>query len=100
MKTERYELRMSEKEKEIIRNKAKNAKKNMSRYMIDCAINGKTVDYSHLSKLVVAVNKIGNNINQAVRVMQTYYGFDESDFDYFKNEFETLKRLLYEHLDG
>lgn len=93
-KSEIIKIRVTADEKKAITDKAKNAGMTMSKYIRTSAMGKKVADYSNLLSLVREINYIGNNINQATKIMNTYHAFDGADYDYLYNEFLKLKKVL------
>lgn len=87
-----FKLRATKDEANKIRQRFSHAnKKTFQAYALEMLQNGKivTYDYSELQKLRIEVNRIGQNVNQLVRYVNT---FDEIDnmkkmlFDEFKTK--------------
>ncbi len=87
---------MSEHEKNIISDKAKIAGMTVSKYVRSVALGKKVADFSYLLSLVREINYIGNNINQATKIMNTYHSFDGADYNYLYEEFMKLKKSVDE----
>lgn len=99
MKKENYiRIRLTDEEKKIIKQKAKKQNLTMSDYIRTQALNGKVVDYSYLQKLIVQINRIGNNINQATKLMHLYKPQDDIDYNYICKEFLKMKELVEKEL--
>ncbi len=64
MKDQRYNLRMTQKEKEQIRKKADAVNRPMSEYIIDTALNHKIVVINDLGELITELKALGRNFNQ------------------------------------
>lgn len=64
MKSERFNLRMTLKEKTAIAARAKRANRSISEYMIDTALNRKIVVIDSLPEMVSQVKAVGRNLNQ------------------------------------
>lgn len=63
-KSKRINLRITEKDYEIISKKAKNAKMNMSQYVSLSALDRDFVVIEDLKDLIHQLSKVGNNLNQ------------------------------------
>ncbi len=94
-----FKLRANEEEANKIRQRFSHAnKKTFQAYALEMLQNGKiaTYDYSELQKLRIEVNRIGQNVNQLVRYVNT---FDEIDTELFKAlqaEIDDMKKLLFD----
>lgn len=64
MKSERFNLRMTSKEKAAIAARAKRANRPISEYMIDTALNRKIVIIDSLPQMISQVKAVGRNLNQ------------------------------------
>ena len=96
----RFEFRLSKEEKNKIIERAEKAgfgKGELSKYVKQMCLKGRVVDYSELRELNRQLNKIGNNINQAVRIMNTYFDFTGEDFNVIKNEFAEVQELVNQY---
>ena len=98
-------LYLSEEEYEIIRQKmAMLGTKNFGAYARKMLIDGYiiNVDYTETKKLIAAVSKIGANINQIVRRMNSTGHFYKEDIAELKEKldkvWQTLKSKLSEEL--
>lgn len=98
MKNEIIKLRVTQKEKEIIRQKATRLNLTMSKFVRQMALHGKVYDYSELAKLNHEIKKIGNNINQCVKLMYTYFDYSDTDYHYILREFNELRNLIEKHM--
>lgn len=56
------------------------------------------VDFSDLRRLVSAVNRVGNNINQIARLANQFQEISQKDIDNLTEEVSSLKRLVEETL--
>lgn len=64
MKSERFNLRMTQKEKAAIIARAKRANRPMSEFMIDMALGRKIVVIDSLPEMIRELKGIGRNLNQ------------------------------------
>ena len=64
MKSERFNLRMTQKEKAAIATRAKRANRPISEFMIDTALNRKIVVIDCLPEMIRELKGIGRNLNQ------------------------------------
>ena len=64
MKSERFNLRMTQKEKAAIAARAKRANRSISEFMIDTALNRKIVVIDSLTEMIRELKGIGRNLNQ------------------------------------
>ena len=54
----------------------------------------KTYDYSELRQLRIEVNRIGQNINQLVRYVNTFDEFDQELFLALQEEVKELQKII------
>ena len=64
MKSERFNLRMTPKEKAAIAARAKRANRPISEFMIDTALNRKIIVIDSLPEMIRELKGIGRNLNQ------------------------------------
>lgn len=64
LKSERFNLRMTQKEKAAIAARAKRANRPISEFMIDTALNRKIVVIDSLPEMIRELKGIGRNLNQ------------------------------------
>lgn len=64
MKSERFNLRMTQQEKASIINRARRANRPVSEFMIDMALNRKIVVIDSLPEMVRELKALGRNLNQ------------------------------------
>ncbi|WP_042770241.1 plasmid mobilization protein [Streptococcus sobrinus] len=91
-------LRVTESEENQIRRKITRAnRKTFQSYALDMLLNGKvvTVDYSELEQLRLEVNRIGQNINQLAKYVNTYQELDQELFEGLVAEIKKMKKLIY-----
>lgn len=93
-------IRLTKEEKEKIEIKAKAAQMSVSKYVRTQSINGQTTDYKHLLSCYAQLQRIGNNINQAVRIMNTYHSNQDGEFDYIYNQFLKVKEIIEKLIKG
>lgn len=92
-----FKLRTTDEEAFQLRQRITMAnKKTFQGYALEMLLKGKieTYDYSELQHLRLEVNRIGQNVNQLVRYVNT---FDEIDMELFKAlqaEIDEMKTLL------
>lgn len=100
IKDDFLKIRISKDDKARIKLRAEKAgfgKGELSKYVKQMCLKGRVVDYSELRELNRQLNKIGNNINQAVRIMNTYFDFTGEDFNIIKNEFAEVQKLVNQY---
>jgi len=66
MKSERFNLRMTPKEKATVIGRAKRAGRTTSEFMIDTALNRKIIVIDSLPEMVSQLKALGRNLNQLV----------------------------------
>jgi N-acetylneuraminic acid mutarotase len=98
MKDHCIRLRISYNEKAEIYKRAKISGISTSEYIRKMLLHGKVINRSELSELLYEINHIGNNINQAVKLMNTYLDVSEHDYNYIYNEFLSVKSLVEDNI--
>lgn len=94
-----FKLRATEDEASKIRQRFFHAnKKTFQAYALEMLQNGKiaTYDYSELQKLRIEVNRIGQNVNQLVRYVNTFDEIDNELFIALQAEIDDMKKLLFD----
>ncbi|MCO4505347.1 MULTISPECIES: plasmid mobilization protein [Streptococcus] len=94
-----FKLRATEDEANKIRQRFSRAnKKTFQAYALEMLQNGKiaTYDYSELQKLRIEVNRIGQNVNQLVRYVNTFDEIDNELFKALQAEIDDMKKLLFD----
>lgn len=73
-------------------------KETFQAYAYDLLLEGKieTYDYSELQKLRIEVNRIGQNVNQLVRYVNTFDEIDNELFKALQSEIDDMKKLLFD----
>lgn len=71
-------------------------KKTFQAYALKMLLEGKieTYDYSELRQLRIEVNRIGQNINQLVRYVNTFEEFDQELFTALQEEVKELQQMI------
>ena len=92
-------LRLTSKEKARLQRRANEAKMPLSRYLLEMGLIGKIVNYDYLLKCFLQMRRIGNNINQAVRIMNTFHSGCEGEFDYVLREMNRLQDVLDRYIE-
>lgn len=67
-KTKRVNFRITEKELQKIKEKAKKSNMNLTKYLTVCALNKDIVVIENLKEFQVKLRRIGNNLNQLTRL--------------------------------
>ena len=91
-------LRIEEEKKLALEKKAQDAGLSLSTYLVEQGLHGKVADFSHLRQIYPQLMRIGININQATRIMNTYHSSTGDEFDFIYDEFLKLRTLLEEYL--
>ena len=55
-----------------------------------------TYDYSELQKLRIEINRIGQNVNQLVRYVNTFDEIDNELFKALQAEIDDMKKMLFD----
>lgn len=99
MKDKYIQIRVSAEEKATFKSKASKAGVSLSKYFKECASKKRLVNPTLLLTLIREINRIGCNINQATRLMNTYHTYDDTDYNYIYREFTELKEKVYEFIN-
>lgn len=89
---------MTETEENQIRRKITRAnRKTFQSYALDMLLKGEvvTIDYSELEQLRLEVNRIGQNVNQLAKYVNTYQELDQELFEGLVDEIKKMKKLIY-----
>ena len=93
----RFELRTTDGEANKLRRRITlSGKKTFQAYALKMLLEGKieTYDYSELRQLRIVVNRIGQNINQLVRYVNTFEEFDQELFTALQEEVKELQQMI------
>ncbi|MGI1784454.1 plasmid mobilization relaxosome protein MobC [Streptococcus iniae] len=93
----RFELRTTDKEADKLRRRITQAnKKTFQAYALKMLLEGKieTYDYSELRQLRIEVNRIGQNINQLVRYVNTFEELDSELIQALQDDIKEMKQLV------
>lgn len=102
MKEEVFKFRLTSEEKAVIQEKAKAANLTMSQYAKKLLLSGKVEQKNFAAekdrlKIKMEMRRIGNNINQAVRIMNMYHDTEEWNVVY--KSYLELKAFLESKLN-
>lgn len=88
----RKEIRLSNEDLKIIEEKAKMAGLSVSEYIRKSALQGFVIvkNIEQYNKVYYEINKIGTNINQAIKLSHTLQSIDENDIVKLENYLEKL----------
>ena len=95
----RFEFRATDDEATKLRKRINlSNKETFQAYAYDLLLEGKieTYDYSELQKLRIEVNRIGQNVNQLVRYVNTFDEIDNELFKALQAEIDDMKKLLFD----
>ena len=95
----RFEFRATDDEATKLRKNINlSNKETFQAYAYDLLLEGKieTYDYSELQKLRIEVNRIGQNVNQLVRYVNTFDEIDNELFKALQSEIDDMKKLLFD----
>ena len=95
----RFEFRATDDEATKLRKRINlSNKETFQAYAYDLLLEGKieTYDYSELQKLRIEVNRIGQNVNQLVRYVNTFDEIDNELFKALQSEIDDMKKLLFD----
>ncbi len=92
----RKEIRLSKKELEKIKRKAKESKLNVSEYIRQSALNGFVIVKDEKAKidLIYELNKIGTNINQVTKLCNIVGSVSKEDLYKLEKYFEEILKLV------
>ncbi len=93
----RFELRTTDGEANKLRRRITlSGKKTFQAYALKMLLESKieTYDYSELHQLRIEVNRIGQNINQLVRYVNTFEEFDQELFTALQEEVKELQQMI------
>ncbi|HES2711722.1 plasmid mobilization relaxosome protein MobC [Streptococcus agalactiae] len=92
-----FKLRTKDDEADKLRRRITlSGKKTFQAYALKMLLEGKieTYDYSELRQLRIEVNRIGQNINQLVRYVNTFEEFDQELFTALQEEVKELQQMI------
>jgi len=92
-------LRCYKKDKEELREKAKQASMNMSEYIISLSENKKIFVIDGVPELMTAINRIGTNINQVAAVANTQRFVNENQLEKILKEMKDVNKIMNTILD-
>lgn len=91
-------IRLTKAEAERIHEKAGAMNMSVSEYVRRAALGRKIKDYTDLRRLIREVNYIGHNINQAVKIMNTYHAFEGGEFSQIQKDFLQLRLMIEKYI--
>lgn len=94
MKDEIIKFRLSAEEKAKIEERAAAANMTISEFARKALLNREVKNYENVLPLYIEIQRIGNNINQAVKLMNTYKVVNEGDALYLMREFHKIKKMV------
>ncbi|MHA2621989.1 plasmid mobilization protein [Streptococcus agalactiae] len=92
-----FKLRTTDAEADKLRRRITLAgKKTFQAYALNMLLNGKieTYDYSELRQLRIEVNRIGQNVNQLVRYVNTFEELDGELVQALQDDIKEMKQLI------
>ncbi|MBE3600750.1 plasmid mobilization protein [Streptococcus agalactiae] len=92
-----FKLRTTDAEADKLRRRITLAgKKTFQAYALNMLLNGKveTYDYSELRQLRIEVNRIGQNVNQLVRYVNTFEELDGELMQALQDDIKEMKQLI------
>ena len=93
----RFELRTTDEEAEKLRRRITRANlKTFQAYALKMLLSGNivTYDYSELHQLRMEINRIGQNINQLVRYVNTFEELDGDLLQVLQSDIKEMKQLI------
>lgn len=97
VRSTQFIIRAKPDEANIIRNRVKLSKKEtFQAYALEMLQNGKieTYDYSELQQLRIEVNRIGQNVNQLIRYVNTFGDLDKELLVALQAEIKKMTKLI------
>lgn len=94
-----FHLRLTQREKELLQRRAAAARMPLSQYLIAMGRRGKIVNYDHLLKCFIQLRRIGSNINQSVRIMNTFHSDCDGEFDYVLRQLDKVQSVLDQYIN-
>lgn len=88
-KTEIISTRVTPEQREIIEEKAYSSYRTPSMYLRDCALDKKIIVVKGIDELTSELRKIGNNLNQLTRAVNSGYAYEVD----LRETREELKRI-------
>ena len=76
VKTEILSCRVTPEQREMIEEKAYSSYRTPSMYLRDCALDKKIVVINGVDELTVELRRIGNNLNQLTRAVNSGYAYE------------------------
>lgn len=99
MKNNFIQIRVTAEEKVLFKEKADKAGVSLTKYIKECVSKKRLVNSQLLLSLIREINRIGCNINQATKIMNTYHTYDDTDYNYIYREFMELKEKVDEFIN-
>lgn len=95
-------IRLTEQEKRILNEKAAECKLSINEYVIQLIVKGYIIiqDLSALSELATEINKIGVNVNQIARQVNTNGYAEQADLQLMKQMLEQINHLMTQTIKG
>lgn len=96
LRKNRIVIRVTDDELRIINKKAEASKLNRTKYIIETLINGYVIvqDLESLRNLTNEINKIGVNINQIAKHINTTNNIYKSDMEEIKEKVEEIYKIV------
>ena len=98
LKSLKLTLRISPENKKEIVSRAKKTHLNVSEYMIVSAINKNIIVIDGFPKVVMQISRIGNNINQIVKLANTTSYVSPDQIAAIKNELKSIQNVIYDFI--
>lgn len=95
-KTTQIHFRTTSEEKELLIEKAKNAKMTLSEFIVSMSESKPIIIIDDVSKIIVEVSRIGNNINQIVKVANSQKFVNKEQIEKIINAYRNIVDLLDE----
>ncbi len=91
-KTDNIIIRVTKKEKNILISRARTAGLTLSKYILTLSEKKRIINPEPIVRLIIEVNRIGNNINQVARVANTNKNISQKQIEIIEKQMEYLKR--------
>ncbi len=91
-KTDNIIIRVTKKEKNILVSRARAAGFTLSKYILTLSEKKRVINPEPIVRLLIEVNRVGNNINQIAKVANTNKTISQKQIELIQKQMEYLKR--------
>ena len=93
-KTERLYIRVTKKEKSMLTSRAKAAGFSLSKYILILSERKRIINPEPIVRLIIEVNRIGNNINQVAKIANTNKNISQKQIEIIQKQMEFKQKLF------